>query len=151
MITFKNRIGLFIVTVGLLLGAFMSYLTFGTGVFGAATTLRDDNRNVVGYSCSVSTVTRVAVGDDLTTAVLASSTNRLWARIQLVQTAAGVATSSVFVHYSESAATTNNGMELSTTTPFLEFGLKTDNPYTGPVNAITPVASTTVLVTECVF
>lgn len=103
----------------------------------------------VSRSCEIVTTTAVAVGDDVSSTILSATSGRNWARVQQVRDAGGVATSSVFINFG-ATATVDNGIELSTSTPYLEFGFETDNPYTGIVTGITNgAASTTVLVTEC--
>lgn len=101
--------------------------------------------------CTVSTVTAVAVGDDISTTVLSASSRRAYAKIS----AAPNAVDTVYLSFDEgSAATVANGLPLTsatTTSPVsgIEFGLNTSFPYTGAVTAITSTASTTVLLTQC--
>ena len=125
-------------------------------VFGSNAPL-DENRNpsVWGADCNISTVSKVQIGNQLSTQVFASTTKRAWARIQIDNNA----TNTVYVAFG-ATATVNNGIGLGvgngttgvgTSTPYIDFGLKTVFPYSGIVNAITNNGTTTVLVTECVF
>ena len=103
--------------------------------------------------CTTSTITAVPVGNQLSVQVLATSTNdRAWARIQQVRDSAGVATSSLSVAFNADVqATANNGLQLSTSTPTIDFGINTDFPYTGAVQVLASSGSTTVRVTECKY
>ncbi len=102
--------------------------------------------------CETSTITAVAIGNQASTQVLATSSNRAFAIVQQVRNAAGVASSSVSLALNEDVlATVGNGIQLSTTTPTLTFGINTPLPYTGAVHAITDTASTTLRVTECSY
>lgn len=99
--------------------------------------------------CEVSSVTAIAVGNDVSTTILSIASNRAWATI-------GVAdgeTEPIFVSFDEgAAATVNNGVILTaTSTTKIDFGLNTLFPYTGAVTGITGTASTTVMITECKF
>ena len=103
--------------------------------------------------CTTSTVSAVPVGNQFALQVLATSTGqRAYAMLQQVTTAGGVATSSVSLGFNEDVAlTSGNGIQLSTSTPTITFGLNTDFPYDGAVRAITDTGSTTLRVTECLF
>lgn len=107
------------------------------------------------YSCSV-TSTIATVGKDILTGnILATSSRRAWARIQVPQNA----TNTIFLSFDEGAqAVLNQGMALNTanlsgasSTPFIEFGLNTSFPYTGTVKGLSNNGSSTVLTTECVY
>lgn len=116
------------------------------------TVLLDSNRHPAkdGANCDITTRTAKAVGDDLTTEVLATSTNRAWARISVPRNA----TNTSFAEFNDIDATTNSAFALgaaSTTPSSLEFGLTTSFPYIGAVNVINSPASSTVLVVECVY
>ena len=101
-------------------------------------------------SCAVSTVTQATIGNDLSSVVLSAYSNRAWAKIELVETTAGVATNTPSISFDEGAdATLTGGLKLSTSTPSITFGLNTYFPYTGAVTGITDVGSTTIRVTEC--
>lgn len=105
----------------------------------------------VATSCTISTVTAVTVGNQVSSTLLAAHSNRAWARIQSPQSA----TNTVFMSFNAGAAATlNNGLTIgqlnaTTTTNLIDFGKNTDFPYTGAVTGITNLGSTTVLVTEC--
>ena len=103
--------------------------------------------------CTTSTVAAVPIGSQSSTLILGTSTNsRAYVRLQQVRTAAGVATSSVSISFDEGAlATVNNGIQLSTSTPTIEFGINTFHPYGGAVHAITDTGSTTLRITECTY
>ena len=119
--------------------------------------LLDANRNPAkdGANCDVTTTTKVNIGDDLSTRVLATSTNRAWARVSVGNNA----TNTVFASFDEDAAAVLNegfGLNLANTngassTPSIDFGITTVLPYIGSVTAITNFSTTTVLVTECVY
>lgn len=128
-------------------------------VYAASTysVLRDPNGLPAkdGAVCTVSSVAAVTIGDDISTQVLAASTNRAWARISVGNNA----TNTVFASFDEGAAATlNNGIGLNTantggasSTPYIDFGITTPFPYNGAVTAITNFGTTTVLVTECSY
>lgn len=102
-----------------------------------------------GYAnCKTTTETSVSVGDDNSVTVLSAKSGRSYAMIQHVKNSAGAATNTVSIAFG-ATATLGNGIELSTTTPNVEFGMDTKHPYSGIVTAITSVGSTTVRVTEC--
>lgn len=100
--------------------------------------------------CTVSTISPVQVKTSASQ-ILATSTSRAYARIELIKTATNVATSTPSISFSNGAkATLATGFQLSTTTPSIEFGLDTDFPYTGTVSGIaTAGASTIVRVIQC--
>lgn len=108
-----------------------------------------------GANCDVSTASAVNVGDDLSTRVIATSSTRAFTRISLNNNA----TNTAFVSFDkDAAATINNGLILNgafgngaSTTPYIDFGLTTDFPYTGSVTAITNYGTTTLLVTSCSY
>ena len=102
--------------------------------------------------CNVSNVTATTVGASNSVTILSASSQRAWAMLQLPFDGAGVSTSTVALSFDEGAASTlNDGIRLSTTTPSIVFGKKTSFPYTGAVTGITNIASTTVLLTECIY
>jgi hypothetical protein len=104
------------------------------------------------FKCTTSTVTAVSVGNQVSSRVIATSSSRAFLRIQQVRDAAGVATTTVALSLDEDAAATfNNGITLSTSTPYIDLGTNTTLPYTGAVQAITNTSSTTLRVTECVY
>lgn len=103
--------------------------------------------------CSVSSTEVVSIGDDISTQVLASAENRAYARIQTV---ANESVNAVYLSFDEgAAAVVGEGARLATSTDsrgsVIEFGRNADMPYIGAVTAITDVASTTVLVTDCLY
>ena len=139
---------------------FISVFTVITRVNSASTTnivVRDPNNVPAksGANCDVSTVAAVTVGDDLSTRVIATSSTRAFTRISVGNNA----TNTVFVSLDEDApATINNGIGLNTavtggasTTPYVDFGIATELPYTGSVTAITNYGTTTVSVTSCSY
>ncbi len=105
---------------------------------------------VYSNSCTVSTSTAVTIGPTSST-LMATSSNRAWAIIQ----AKPAETSTLYLKFDEGeSATVNNGFALGTTTEDMNkitFGRNTEFPYTGTVTGITNTATTTVLVTECVY
>lgn len=102
-------------------------------------------------ACTTSTVARSSIGHQESSLILATSSQRAFARIQAVTTAAGVATSTPYISFNSGvAATVTSGLALATSTPFIDFGLATDFPYTGSVTGIVlGSGTTTVEVTEC--
>ena len=132
-------------------------LSVGLYAYAASTNsvLRDPNGLPAkdGAVCTVSSVVAVTIGDDISTEVLAASTNRAWARISVGNNA----TNTVFASFDEGAAATlNNGIGLNiantggaSSTPYIDFGITTPFPYNGAVTAITNYGTTTLLVTVC--
>lgn len=100
-------------------------------------------------SCTISTSTARSVGHQASTEILATSSNRAWAIIQVRTNE----TNAVFLNFaSGNTAVVNQGMSLGTSTEDMNeitFGRNTEFPYVGSVTGITNVSSTTVLVTEC--
>lgn len=100
-------------------------------------------------SCTVSTSTARSVGHQASSLILATSSNRAWAMIQVKSTE----NNAVYLSFNSGAsAVVDQGMALGTSTEDMneiEFGRNTDLPYVGSVTGITNVSSTTVLVTEC--
>ena len=103
-------------------------------------------------ACTASS-SRVVIGNQSSTQLLASSSNRMYAKVQQPD----VATNTVYIRAQSGVATALNGtnmLEKSSATgtdKIFEFGKATWFPYVGPVSAITDVGSTTVLVTECSY
>ena len=147
----------------LITGLALTAMLFAFLIYGVVQTafgsevIRDENREPIGVSCNVSTNTVVTVGSSNDVEVLASSTRRAWAKVELVIDQIGlVATSSPFVDFSaNTASTTAVGTQLGTSTPSVEFGLTTDFPYRGPVQVVLGTrganASTSVRVIECTY
>lgn len=102
-------------------------------------------------ACTVSTSTAITIGAQASTMVLATSSNRAWASIMQPSNASSTA----FLSFDEgAAAAVGAGYRLGTTTTSvydITFGVNTTFPYNGAVTARTDTASTTVLVTECVY
>lgn len=102
---------------------------------------------------SVATDTLVTIGNQFTTKLVGTSSNRAFVRIQNIINA----TNSVQLILNDTQTTsfTTNGSEIltaaTTTSPVtaLTFGLNTNFPYTGAIRAITNAGSTTVQVTVC--
>ncbi len=104
-------------------------------------------------ACTAST-SKVTIGHQLSTQVLATSSRRAWARVQVDQNA----TNTVALALNDVTATLNNGILINqalingvSTTPILDLGLNTALPYTGSIKAITNLGSTTLLVTQCIY
>ena len=103
-------------------------------------------------SCTTTTVSPVQVKTTAST-ILATSSARAYAKIELIKTAGNIATSTPSISFLNGAkATVATGLQLSTTTPSIEFGLDTDFPYTGQVSGIVGAGSSTIVrVTQCVY
>ena len=133
-------------------------LVVGWQIANGAPAPRDENSvpAVLGASCTTSTTRVVSIGTTTATTVLSASSTRAWASIQVPQ----AATNTVAIAFGGTAAL-GQGYQLvpvqemnvptGTTTPSVQFGLRTDLPYAGAVTALTNNGSTTVLVTECNF
>ena len=137
-------------------------IVIGIQVYAAGTTnvaVLDPNRHPAkdGANCDVTTTSRVTIGNQASTRVVATSTQRAFARISI----GDLATNTVSFSFNEDAAATLNsglliglsqaGFTGSTSTPAVDFGITTVFPYTGSVTAITDNGTTTVAVTECVY
>jgi hypothetical protein len=122
------------------------YLNFSSPVLAGTST-------IASMHCDVTSTVKAVIGDDLSATLLATSSRRAWARITRVVDVNSIATSTPFLSFYQGAvATINSGIVLSTTTPFIEFGLNSDFPYIGTVTGIlVGAASTTVQITECVY
>lgn len=122
--------------------------------------LRDTNiwPVVDGSTCQVSVTTSVLIGHDESLTILAASSTRAWARIQVPNGA----TSTTFLNLDSSTAssTVGNGLALFATTTtngqvmlisptFIDIGIQTNFPMTGAITAINNNGSSTILVTEC--
>jgi hypothetical protein len=104
---------------------------------------------VYSNSCTVSTATTTAIGHTGSSLILATSTSRAWAQIQVLTNETNVVSLS-FAH--GAAAVVNRGMTLGTSTEDMnevKFGRNVELPYVGAVTGITNTSSTTVLITEC--
>ena len=99
------------------------------------------------------TTTAFEIGNDNSVSIFSTSSLRAWARIQQPE----FATNTVALLFDRGTdAAIGGGLSLvlggGTSTPnFIDFGLNTDFPYTGHVTGITNSASTTILVTECLY
>ncbi len=134
-------------------------LALGWQVAFGAPAPRDENSvpAVLGASCTTSTTRVVFIGHQVATTVFSASSTRAWASVQVPQSATNTVAIAFggtavlgqgyqLVPVQESSNTTSG-----TTTPSVQFGLRTDLPYTGAVTALTNNGSTTVLVMECNF
>ena len=101
-------------------------------------------------ACTISSQTTVAIGDELSTQLLATSSRRAWAYIELPVDLTGVATNTISLGYGVTATLALSG-DLSTTTPSREIGLNTNFAFTGAIHAITSTGSTTAKVVECTY
>lgn len=150
----KNYLSTIIIVLALVFvgGSFLSAASSVNSV------LLDANRNPAkdGANCDVTTSSRVTIGNQASTRVLATSTNRAFARIAIGDSA----TNTVSTSFDEdNLAVLNAGLLIgltqvgsgSTSTPEIDFGITTVFPYTGSVTAITDNGTTTVTVTECVY
>lgn len=103
--------------------------------------------------CEVSSIAVATVGSDVSTQLLATSSNRAWARIQQVVNA----TNTVYISLDEDAlATVTSGIHLgdgpsTSSIEYLDLGMNTALPYTGAVRGIAGTGTTTVHVTECKY
>ena len=106
-----------------------------------------------GAECSVSASTNVTINPSTSSRVVATSSQRAWARISIGNNA----TNTAFLSFDEDASAVANqglGLNLANTngassTPSIDFGLATTFPYTGSVTAISNLGTTSLLVTTC--
>ena len=131
-----------------------------TVVYAASTNsvLKDPNGVPAkdGATCNTTTSSRVTIGNQASTRVLATSTNRAFARISIGDSATNTAS---LAFDEDVLAVLNQGVLIGmtsagfsgTTTPSVDFGITTILPYTGSVTAITDNGTTTVSVFECVY
>ena len=144
----KIQIALYFVLAGVIIVSFAfmaGQRQAGEGTGGAAS-----------FACATRTVTRVEVGTT-SNEILPNRSNRAWARIQQIDDA----TSTVYLSFDEGAAAiVDHGLAITdqatSTVQFIDFGINTDFPYLGAVtgiltNASVNSASSTVLVTECIY
>jgi len=137
MYLLKKHLGGVLVSIAILV------MGFGTGL--------QDNSLLKGNSyakCDTLTETLLTIGDEESTQILTATSGRSYAMLQLTMTSGGVATNTASIAFG-STATLANGIQLSTTTPTLVFGMDTNHAYSGIVSAITDNGSTTLRVTEC--
>ena len=115
---------------------------------------RDENRvaSTLGQSC-VPTHSVVEVGDEATTALVSASKLRAWVMIQQPLNA----TNTLSLNITAGDAVDGEGISLtnSTTTAgllsYFEIGIDVDRPATSTIAGITNLASTTALVTDCLY
>ena len=133
---------------------------------------RDANRLPLtqGATCDTAVSTSAIIGNEASVQLLATSSTRLWAKIQVAN---GASTTNWLSFAADSLAVVDTGVALNATTTvgrstigneatttiefhvggsFITeqvFGINTDFPYTGAVQGITNYGSTTVTVTEC--
>lgn len=132
---------------------------FGVALIAAAVTLlalyasqaHAGISSVSSYPCTVVTSTSTLVGSQVSTTILATSSRRAWARIEQPVNATNTIAISI-----AGAAVIGQGVQLTpatSTSPvaFFDFGLNTDLPYTGTIQAIASTASTSVAVSQCVY
>ena len=98
--------------------------------------------------CQIATSSVVTV-TQTSQVMLATSSSRAWARIHQIQ-----ATSTIYLNMSGgpavvAASSTTIALNATTTSPFIDFGLNTQLPYTGAVTGVVDIGSTAVRVTEC--
>lgn len=120
----------------------------------SAPAIRDENNipAVFGSSCDTATASTVAIGNQASTEIQGTTTDRAYLRIEQPLNA----TNTVSISINDVAAVIGRGLQLSNATTsnetnFHEFGLTTVFPYTGAVKAITSTGSTTVVVTTCTY
>lgn len=153
----KNKNSLVLWLLLVVLGGIVLWGSPKDNIFGAPALL-DENRNprVFGSSCVTTNSIGVAGKGNTIGNVLATSTLRAWARISVGDNA----TNTIFLSFDEGAkAVADTGVPLNfangtvggeaTSTPFVDFGLKTNLPYTGAVSATAETGTTTLLITEC--
>ena len=104
-------------------------------------------------SCDSLTSTSVVVGpgNEGRVRIVGTSTRRAISRISLSNSGTNIpATSTVSLAFdNDSRATVGTGFTLATDTPYIDFGINTDFPYSGSVQGITSGGSTTVKLIQC--
>lgn len=101
--------------------------------------------------CQISSQTVVAIGDDISTQILAQNYRRAWARIQQPLNATNTAAIGFGQDASFGAGIVLPNATTSSEASYIEIGLNTDFPFIGSVEALTSTGSTTILVTDCVY
>lgn len=109
--------------------------------------------SLTSYPCTVVTSTSSSVGNQVSRQVLASSSRRAWARIEQPVNATNTVAISIA---GDAAAVIGQGVQLTpatSTNPVVvfDFGLNTDLPYTGAIQAITNTGTTSVTVSQCIY
>lgn len=126
---------------------------FGFAFFSATTVKAGGFATSASQVCTTSTVTAVAIGNQASTRIVATSSRRAFVRIQQPINATNTVS---LIANADAPATTVTGLQLTAATttspvPFITFGLNTDFNYTGSITGITNTGSSTVLVTQCNF
>ncbi len=123
----------------------MKLLSPGTALAGVTGGSQSD-------ACASTTNAVMAVGKDIPTTLLSTTSNRAVARIQQPKNA----TNTIAISDTIAAASfLTAGIQLSSTTaaintlPSISLGLNTEIPYTGAISAIADTGSTTLLVSTC--
>lgn len=104
-------------------------------------------------SCTVSSATSTAIGNEASSQILAAKGNRAYARVSVIGSESNI----VSLSFDEGAsALVNKGIVINGTTTegtatYVEFGRATNFPYVGAVTGITNTSSTTIAVTECLY
>lgn len=108
---------------------------------------------IAASSCTASS-SKVAIGNQASTQIVATSSNRAFVRIQQLDNA----TNTVHFRFAQGgAATLANATAIlekvsaTGTDKILEVGKSTPLPYTGAITAITDSGSSTVMVTDCLY
>lgn len=102
---------------------------------------------VTATACSISSQTRVSIGDDVSTQVVASDARNAYTLLQLALDESNA----VYLGFGQDAVTTGGLILDASTDRSLAVGLNSDFPFTGAINAITNTSSTTLYVTVCEY
>lgn len=142
-----NKITISLTTLVFAVFAFALFLGFSVynGVMASGASPADPE-------CRITTNSTIAIGPSNSVSIVGTSSRRAYVRLQLNELATGAATSTVFLQFNDQDATVNSPVRLATSTNVFEAGLNTDFNYVGAIKAINSgSASTTLLVTDCVF
>jgi len=139
-----------IAIAGILL-AIASYLVGGVNI---PQKLAGGNSGITAAQCTLGTATRVTVGNQASSVILAAAGNRAWAMIQSPSSATNTVAISL-----GGTPTIGSGIEINSTSTdttvvpmtYFTFGRNTDLPYTGAINGLTNLGSTTIQVVECLY
>jgi hypothetical protein len=109
---------------------------------------------VFSSACTAST-SAIVIGNQASTLVVSTTTNRAFARLQ----ANDNATNTVMIGLRGAAAVSGQGPQIhgavtlgaTSTQDYLDFGLNTNFPYTGTITAKTDNGSTTLNITQCLY
>lgn len=139
-----------------MVGSMVGGLVFGLiALFGATFLIPSTTLGTVGGdladACTSMTVTQVPIGNQVSTAILATSSRRAY--VLLEEPVNATNTISISTNFG-APAVLNGGMSLTPATstspvPLIELGLNTELPYTGGITAITGSGSTTISITNC--